>query len=779
MKSGSEFLFFLPFCALVAMAGPITYDVAVNTSSITGTAGSLDFNFNPGSLATQAASLQILDFSSDGTLAGCATNVQGFCPTGDVSGTLPGTLTFVNDTAFNDYFDDFTFGTTISFEVSLYGPALSSPDGVSTSGSTFAFSMFSDLAGTVPALTTDTTDGFAFTIDVNLDGTTTVTNYSSQTGVEPASPPVSGVPEPSSFALMGTALSVLGMLFRHAKARGVVAQFASPGLHPLAIEATAVYCPRPGGQKRNRLGGNMLMSLRSGHTPLVPRLVILGTLLQGIGFAQTPPPITSCSLTNGTATGEFGGVNISGVYTYNPNTSNIVVSGQYYGCNCSYTFTGPLDGADYTQVSQVPPTPCIIGGGTCPPPPTLNAVFGVYPNGNSATLSFTDGILLFSGYGTLSCTTATVPPPTCALSATLTGNGTPDIKGVATPAGGNATLSGAATTCGYAGFDWQQFITYNVCPSSSSAAVPSASNVCPAPTTTPTGLAAGGPQINGVTLPQVSDPPPGGWSYLTVVSTGLPYNPYPYYYPEYNAITNNGPFPQVMQGSLTGVPPLINIDDVKLLFSDGPTEVCLPTGPPTQNLMTARNQQCGGPFETQPVGSYLGFTTNLVGVNLDGSPGPPMYQWTWQTTYNGTVGGISGLAGFFPHDPNSGAGYVTITSINGVAVPPIVPPTQVATTGSGLAYSRVTKTFSGTVTVTNISGTTLTTPTSFQLLLNSLPAGVTLANTTGTFNQCPYITIPALTSMAPGQSVTVAVQFSNPSNAIINFTPEFYAGRFQ
>jgi hypothetical protein len=82
------------------------------------------------------------------------------------------------------------------------------------------------------------------------------------------------------------------------------------------------------------------------------------------------------------------------------------------------------------------------------------------------------------------------------------------------------------------------------------------------------------------------------------------------------------------------------------------------------------------------------------------------------------------------------------------------------------------------VTITNISGTTLTTRTSFQLVLNSLPAGVTLANSMGTFNQCPYITIPTLTSMAPGQSVTVPVQFSNPSNVVINFTPEFYAGSF-
>lgn len=148
-----------------------TYHVAVNTSSIAGTAGSLDFNFNPGPLVTQAASLQILSFSSDGKLTGLPTR------TGDVTGSLPGTLTFDNATAFNDYFQDFTYASTLSFEISLFGPALSSPDGVSTSGSEFAFSMFSDSAGTIPVLTTDTTDGFAYVVTVNLDGTTTATSF--------------------------------------------------------------------------------------------------------------------------------------------------------------------------------------------------------------------------------------------------------------------------------------------------------------------------------------------------------------------------------------------------------------------------------------------------------------------------------------------------------------------------------------------------------------------------------------------------------------------------
>jgi len=136
--------------------------------------------------------LQILNFTSDGTLAGSPSI------TGDVSGTLPGTLTFDNGTALNDYFEGFTFGNVLSFDMSFYGPALSSPDGTSTSGSAFAFSMFSDPDGMTPALTSDDVNAIALTVNVNLDGSTTLTNFSSETSVEPAG--VSAVPEPNGLA---------------------------------------------------------------------------------------------------------------------------------------------------------------------------------------------------------------------------------------------------------------------------------------------------------------------------------------------------------------------------------------------------------------------------------------------------------------------------------------------------------------------------------------------------------------------------------------------------
>ena len=186
------------FCfalASSAQADVITYMITVNTASQLGDAGSLDLQFNPGGLLSQAADLSILNFSTDGSLGGPVL-------TGDASGALPGTVLFDNGSSFNDYFTGFTYGTTLTFDVLLSGPALSSPDGVSTSGSTFAFSMFSDAAGSVPVLTTDTTDGFAVTVNVNLDGSTTLTNSSAETAI-------SVVPEPATLPLFSIALAAL------------------------------------------------------------------------------------------------------------------------------------------------------------------------------------------------------------------------------------------------------------------------------------------------------------------------------------------------------------------------------------------------------------------------------------------------------------------------------------------------------------------------------------------------------------------------------------------
>jgi hypothetical protein len=186
------------------------YSLSVDTSAIVGTSGSLDFQFNPGPLISQSASLEIRNFVTNGTLSG-VTAIAG-----DVGGgPLPAGLLFDNATQFNDYFQGFTFGKVLSFDVLLEGPAVGSPNGMSTSGSEFAFSMFSDSAGTVPALTADAINGFAVTLDVGLDGEVGVTDNSTQTLV--GAPVVAPEPGSGVLALMFTVFcAMVGLLRRSA-----------------------------------------------------------------------------------------------------------------------------------------------------------------------------------------------------------------------------------------------------------------------------------------------------------------------------------------------------------------------------------------------------------------------------------------------------------------------------------------------------------------------------------------------------------------------------------
>jgi hypothetical protein len=115
-----------------------------------------------------------------------------------------------------------------------------------------------------------------------------------------------------------------------------------------------------------------------------------------------------------------------------------------------------------------------------------------------------------------------------------------------------------------------------------------------------------------------------------------------------------------------------------------------------------------------------------------------------------------------------------IGSGNGAGAP--LPPSQVATTASGLAYSRVSQTFNGSLTLTNTSPSAISGP--LQILFTGLTPGVTLVNATNTLAGTPYLTVPALAGLPPGQSVTLGVQFKNPSNAPITFTPAIYSGSF-
>jgi hypothetical protein len=98
---------------------------------------------------------------------------------------------------------------------------------------------------------------------------------------------------------------------------------------------------------------------------------------------------------------------------------------------------------------------------------------------------------------------------------------------------------------------------------------------------------------------------------------------------------------------------------------------------------------------------------------------------------------------------------------------------QVSVTQTGFGRNRATGLWSATLTVTNTGGTAINPPVS--VALTALTPGVTMTNNTGTFHNSPYITVSTGT-LAPGASASVLIQFQNPSNGFINFTPLTLSG---
>ncbi len=125
---------------------------------------------------------------------------------GGATGSLPGVLTIDNSTAFNDYFEQFTFGSSFSFSLTLDGPALQTPNGTANSGSTFGLGLFDNAQN--PILTTDP-NGFAALVDVKLDGSTATSVFPSDSNGGAPVVQFIATPEPSALGL--SLMRILGV----------------------------------------------------------------------------------------------------------------------------------------------------------------------------------------------------------------------------------------------------------------------------------------------------------------------------------------------------------------------------------------------------------------------------------------------------------------------------------------------------------------------------------------------------------------------------------------
>jgi hypothetical protein len=118
-----------------------------------------------------------------------------------------------------------------------------------------------------------------------------------------------------------------------------------------------------------------------------------------------------------------------------------------------------------------------------------------------------------------------------------------------------------------------------------------------------------------------------------------------------------------------------------------------------------------------------------------------------------------------------GAGYGEV--LRGVSFTPGTKssvPLSLPVTASGLTYNRRMQTFSGTITVTNNTSVAIKGP--LLVILANLTPGVTLTGNPPIVSGSPAVVIPGTTTLSPGQSATATVVFSDPANAVVNFTPE-------
>ncbi len=101
--------------------------------------------------------------------------------------------------------------------------------------------------------------------------------------------------------------------------------------------------------------------------------------------------------------------------------------------------------------------------------------------------------------------------------------------------------------------------------------------------------------------------------------------------------------------------------------------------------------------------------------------------------------------------------------------------TNVSVSRSGLIYSRATRTFNGTLIITNTTAEKISGP--LQVVFDNLVSGIDVSNRSGTFQGQAFVSIP-ISTLAPGAQTSVAVRFTNPGFTQINYTPLVFSGQF-
>ncbi|PTQ83144.1 hypothetical protein C8R21_102147 [Nitrosospira multiformis] len=165
---------------------------SIDTAPLSGTSGQFAFDFIDG--GTPLNTVSISDFSTDGTL-GIAT------VTGNVTGTLPATVTFSDSQFFNEVLQNVTLGSLTSF---VFNSTENLPDSGSLPD---AFSFFLLDSSGLPLVTTNDPTGANALFLLNIGSDNRLEIYWGDGFSVIASP----IPEPYPVTLFITGLALFGV----------------------------------------------------------------------------------------------------------------------------------------------------------------------------------------------------------------------------------------------------------------------------------------------------------------------------------------------------------------------------------------------------------------------------------------------------------------------------------------------------------------------------------------------------------------------------------------
>ena len=194
--------------APLARAGSITYDVSVDTTSYSGTTGSVQFTLIGGNSPVPLDTAAVSAFVPQAGL------VPPPLTSGDVSGDLSTTMSMDNQ-APSLYYESVTYGDSLTFQVTL----TSTPGDMSAADTLFSFYLL-DANGN-PISSSASPSGEA--LDINIEGASGAFDAPVTYAPPPSSITVVGqaVPEPSSIVMFGVGLvTVLVGSLRRARTTG-------------------------------------------------------------------------------------------------------------------------------------------------------------------------------------------------------------------------------------------------------------------------------------------------------------------------------------------------------------------------------------------------------------------------------------------------------------------------------------------------------------------------------------------------------------------------------